>query len=573
MAGPGPSIPPVSVQGSTLIERRASCVGSAKNLIVTEFGEFVMILMKRAGTFAAALGLSLGLGLSSADAKTFKYAFQGDLNALDPYTLNETFTLGALGNVMEGLTKRDKDLKIVPALAVKWENPEPTRWRFYLRKGVKFHGGEDFTADDVVASVERAKHADSQIRSRIQADTKIVKIDDYTVDFITSAPNPFVYYEWDTWYILSKKWMEANGALIPQSTKSTSLNPWALKVNGTGPFTIESHTPGVKTVFKPNPNWWDKPEHNLTEVIFQTIKSDSTRVAALLSGEIDMMDPVPPQDIERINANPKTQVLIGPELRTIFFNMDSMRDELKYSNVKGKNPFKDPRVRKAFYQAIDIEAIKSKVMRNMSVPSALLISPLLYARASEFKRHPYDVEAAKKLMEEAGYKDGFELRVDCPNDRYVNDEAICQAAVAMLSRINVKATLNAQPKAKYFDFAGPTGKYDSSFGMLGWTPGSGDSYNVIDQILGCRDADGKGGTFNYGGWCNPKVTDYAKQILSETDQTKRNEMIYQVYKIVHDEVGLIPLHQQGLAWGVSKSIKLTQRADNQILLYWVQKTD
>jgi peptide/nickel transport system substrate-binding protein len=399
----------------------------------------IMKVIRKVGAVAIALGLSLAAGGSLVDAKTFKYAFQGDLNALDPYTLNETFTLGALGNVMEGLTKRDKDLKIIPGLAEKWENPEPTRWRFHLRKGVKFHGGEDFTADDVVFSAERAKHPDSQIRSRMQAETKIVKVDDHTVDFITAVPNPIMFYEWDTWYIFSKTWAEANGAQAPQSAKSTSLNPWALKANGTGPFTIESHTPGVKTVFKPNPNWWGKPEHNLTEVIFQTIKSDATRVAALLSGEVDMMDPVPPQDIERINSNAKTQVLIGPELRTIFFNMDSFRDELKYSSVKGKNPFKDARVRKAFYQAIDIEAIKSKVMRGMSVPSAIMISPLLFSRGGEFKRHPYDVEAAKKLMEEAGYKDGFELRVDCPNDRYVNDEAICQATVAMLSRINVKA--------------------------------------------------------------------------------------------------------------------------------------
>ncbi len=152
-------------------------------------------------------------------------------------------------------------------------------------------------------------------------------------------------------------------------------------------------------------------------------------------------------------------MLTGPELRTIFLNMDSFRDELLYSNVKGKNPFKDPRVRKAFYQAIDIEAIKTKVMRGMSTPSALLISPLLYSRAHEFKRHPYDVEAAKKLMAEAGYPDGFELTMDCPNDRYVNDEAICQAIVAMLARINVKVNLLAQPKAKYFEKAGPAAKY------------------------------------------------------------------------------------------------------------------
>jgi peptide/nickel transport system substrate-binding protein len=523
------------------------------------------------GFLALTFGLCLGVG--AAQAKTFKYAFQGDLNSLDPYSLNETFALAAIGNVMEGLTKRDKDLKVIPGLAERWENPEPLRWRFYLRKGVKFQGGEDFTADDVVFSADRVRHPDSQSRNRVQAETKVVKVDDHTVDFVTTSPNPIIFYEWDTWYIFSKTWAEANGAQLPQSAKASSLNPWALKVNGTGPFVIEQHTPGVKTVYKPNPNWWGKPEHNLTEAIFQTIKSDATRVAALLSGEIDMMDPVPPQDIERINSGAKTQVLVGPELRTIFFNMDSMRDELKYASVKGKNPFKDARVRKAFYQAIDIEAIKSKVMRNMSVPSALLISPLLFPPGSVIKRHPYSVEAAKALMAEAGYKDGFELRVDCPNDRYVNDEAICQAVVAMLSRINVKATLNAQPKAKFFEMAGPTNKYDSSFNLLGWTPGSGDSYNVIEQIMSCRDVDGKGGTFNYGGWCDPRIAELAKRILSETDKPKRDGMILDAFKIVHEDVGLIPLHQQSLAWGISKGIKMTQRADNQILLQWVQKSD
>jgi peptide/nickel transport system substrate-binding protein len=296
-------------------------------------------------TVAAALATAALV--APAHAKTFRYAFQGDLNALDPYTLNETFTLGAMGNVMEGLTKRDKDLKIIPGLAERWEIVEPTRWRFYLRKGVKFHNGEDFTADDVIFSAERALSPESNIKSRIAAGTKLIKVDDHTVDFITTGPNPILHYEWDTWYIFSKKWSEENGATKVQ-TSSSQLSPFTLKANGTGPFIVESHQPGVKTIFKPNPNWWDKPEHNLTEIIFQTIKSDATRVAALLSGEIDMMDPVPVQDIARIKANPGTDVLTGPELRTIFLNMDSLRDELLYSDVKGKNPFKDARVRKAF---------------------------------------------------------------------------------------------------------------------------------------------------------------------------------------------------------------------------------
>jgi peptide/nickel transport system substrate-binding protein len=308
-------------------------------------------------------------------------------------------------------------------------------------------------------------------------------------------------------------------------------------------------------------------------VIFTTIKSDATRVAALLSGEIDMMDPVPVQDIDRVRNNPTTTVMTGPELRTIFLNMDSFRDELLYSSVKGKNPFKDARVRKAFYQAIDIEAIKTRVMRGNATPSALLISPLLYSRSAEFKRHPYDVEASKKLLTEAGYPAGFEVEMDCPNDRYVNDEAICQAVAAMLARANVKVKLNAQPKAKYFEKAGPGSAkpYDSSFNLLGWTPGSFDSWNVIENLASCRDATGKGSPFNYGGWCNPKVSEINAKILVEIDVKKRDQMIADAFKIIHEEVGLIPLHQQALAWGVAKNTKIVQRADNQILFYWATK--
>ncbi|MEQ1616227.1 MAG: ABC transporter substrate-binding protein, partial [Hyphomicrobiaceae bacterium] len=334
---------------------------------------------------------------------------------------------------------------------------------------------------------------------------------------------------------------------------------------------VVSHEPGVRTLFKKNPNWWRAAEHNLDEVIFTTIKSDATRVAALLSGDVDLIEPVPVQDMNRIASSASTKVLTGPELRTIFLNLDSFRDELKYSSVKGRNPFKDARVRKAIYQAIDIEAIHSKVMRGQSTPSALLISPLLFARAGEIRRHPFDIAAARKLMADAGYPQGFEVRMDCPNDRYVNDDEICTAVAAMLARIDVKVAVNAQPKARFFDFAGSTGKYDSSFNMLGWTPGSFDSHNVLSNVVRCRDADGRGGLFNYGGYCNPKVDALAEQVAQEIDQAKRDALILQAFTIVHEEAGLLPLHQQALAWGVSKSVDIHQRADNQILFYWARK--
>src|SRR6266496_4551539 len=522
-------------------------------------------------TLVLALVLAAATALP-ASAATLRFAFQGELKSLDPYSLNGSFTLGVLGNVYEGLTKRGPNLEIIPGLATSWEQVEPTRWRFHLRKGVKCQNGEDFPADDVVFSVERSFKPASDIKTRIQpAGTKAVKVDDYSVDFILPSPNPILHYEWDTWYILSKKWAEANGSVEPQPQAGQQQSYAALHANGTGPFIIAEHQAGVKTVFKPNPNYWGKAEHNFEEVIFTTISNDATRVAALLSGDVDWVDPVPLQDIPRVNANPGTQVLTRPELRTIFLGFDQTRDELKASSVKAKNPFKDVRVRKAFYQAVDIEAIKSRVMRGLGTPSALMISPLLFSRSGEFKRWPYDPEAAKKLLAEAGYASGLEVTMDCPNDRYVNDEAICQAVVAMLARVGVKIDLLAQPKAKYFAKVLASGGYDTSFYLLGWTPGSLDSWNVLANIIGCRDEKGKGGQFNFGNYCNPKIEELRDKILVEADKTKRDELIAQAFRIAHEDAAYIPLHQQALVWGVSKKVHVVQRPDNQILFYWFRK--
>jgi peptide/nickel transport system substrate-binding protein len=255
--------------------------------------------------------------------------------------------------------------------------------------------------------------------------------------------------------------------------------------------------------------------------------------------------------------------------------MDQSRDELLYSNVKGKNPFKDIRVREAFYKAIDIEAIKNRVMRGLSTPSALMIAPQLYALSKDFTRPKYDPDGAKKLLTEAGYPDGFEVTMDCPNDRYVNDAAICQAVVGMLARIGVKIDLLAQPKALYFGKVLKPGGYKTSFYMLGWTPASMDSHNVLHDILGCRDdpKDATRGEANLGGYCNKEVDALADKVLVETDTAKRDQLIKQAFEIVNKDYAYIPLHQQSLSWGVSKKVKLTQRADNQVLLFWATKTE
>jgi peptide/nickel transport system substrate-binding protein len=539
------------------------------------------MLSKRRFISFAALAAGLAMGASPAFAQqTLRWAFQGNLNTLDPYGINETTTLGLQGNVYEGLTRRGKDLKIIPGLAERWEVLDNgLRWRFHLRKNVKFHNGNDFNADDVLFSATRVLANNSQLSSRLSGSPEFVKVDDFTVDVKLKTPNPILHYAWDTWYIMDKEWTEANNAAIPPAPQATTPGFATINANGTGAFRITEHQLGVRTVFEKNPNWWDKAEHNLDRVIFTPITSAPTRVAALLSGEVDVIDPVPLQDVPRINASANARVLEGPEVRTIYLSFDQMRPELTASSVKGKNPFQDVRVRKAFYQAVDIEAIRRQVMRGAATPAASLISPLFFPQISQIQRHPFDLAAANKLLDDAGYpRQGgangvrFEVDLDCPNDRYVNDGPICQAVTAMLARVGIKINLLAVPRAQFFaKINSPI--YNTPFYLLGWTPGTGDAHNVLIDLMHSRKPDGSGGRgqFNNGGYSNARVDAITDLVLVEVDTARRDALILEAFRILHEEVGYIPLHQQALAWGVAKSVELTQRADNQPLFYWASK--
>src|SRR5262245_27794021 len=320
--------------------------------------------MKKMKTVLAALVVALAAG--DADAKTFRYAYRIDPASLDPHALAETFTLSWLGQIYEPLVGRGKNLELAPALAVKWEQPDPKTWRLHLRPNVTFHNGERFSADDVIFSIARIKAEGSDMAYTVATVTDVRKVDDMTVDLIMDKPNPILPLQTTSTYIMSKAWSEANGAAKPASVKNKVENFATNNANGTGAFKIKSRQVGVKTVLVPHEAWWGPREHNLTEVVFTPIQSDATRVAALLSGELDMIYPIPQQDAARVTSTGKHQVLTGFELRTIFVNMDQKRDELLESNVKGKNPFKDKRVRQAIYQALDMEAIKSRIMGGTS---------------------------------------------------------------------------------------------------------------------------------------------------------------------------------------------------------------
>jgi peptide/nickel transport system substrate-binding protein len=250
---------------------------------------------------------------------------------------------------------------------------------------------------------------------------------------------------------------------------------------------------------------------------------------------------------------------VAPELRTIFLGMDQKRDELLYSSVKGKNPFKDKRVRQAFYQAIDIEGIKRIVMRGASNPTALMVGPGINGFNPDLnKRLPFDPEASKKLLAEAGYPTGFTIDMNCPNDRYVNDGQICEAVAANLARVNIKVNLKAETKGTYFP---KILRRDTSFYLLGWTPSTYDAHNALNALMRCPDDKGAG-QFNLGSYCNPKVDELMIKVQSETDQAKRNAMIRESFELHSADIGHLPLHQQALAWGTSKRVTLVQRGDN-----------
>jgi peptide/nickel transport system substrate-binding protein len=519
----------------------------------------------------ARLGLALSLAIVTAfggvaSAKTFKFANQGDALSMDPHSLNESLQLNFTANIYEPLVGRGKKLELVPALATDWKQTSPTVWRFNLRKGVQFHDGTPFTADDVIFSYNRARGDGSDVKTYVGEIKEIRKINDHAIDIVTNAPFPILPDVISLWMIMSKKWCEDNRATQPVDKRKGIENTASFKANGTGPFRLRSRDPSVRTVLVRNLNYWDKTiETNIDEAIFTPIGNASTRVAALLSGEIDMMEPVPVQDAARIGAAPTLKVMQGPELRTIFLGMDQSRNELLFSNVKGKNPFKDKRVRQAFYQAIDVNAIQKAVMRGASAPTGLMIAPGIKGFPEDLnKRLPYDPDAARKLLADAGYPQGFEIGMNCPNDRYVNDEEICKAAAAMLARVGVKVNLAAETKGTYFP---KILSRNTSFYMLGWTPGSYDSHNPLFALMATPGAGGQG-QFNLGTYSNARVDELTRQIAVETDVKKRGDMIREAMKIHQDDIGHIPLHQQALAWAMKKNVNTVQLADNFMFLKW-----
>src|SRR6187455_2328452 len=345
-----------------------------------------------------AIALAGALAFATADAQTLRWASAGDPQTMDPHSQNESMTNMMNGQVYERLTRRDRQLKIVPGLATEWQQVGPLTWRFKLRQGVKFHDGSPLTAADVVYSVQRGQLPTSQINNYAAGVGTARKVDESTIEFMLAAVNPIFLEHLDALWIMSKPWSEKNKVTRPLDFKNKEESFAALHANGTGPYMLVSRAPGIKTTYKRNPNYWRKIEGNVQEIVFTPIANDATRLAALVSGEVDfILDPAP-RDVARLRQTPGVKVIDGPENRVVFIGMDQGRDELLYSNVKGRNPFKDKRVRQALYQAIDIEALKTQTMRGLAQPTGVILPSPGFSTPELETRLPFDRAAAKKLL-------------------------------------------------------------------------------------------------------------------------------------------------------------------------------
>ncbi|MFK7869460.1 MAG: ABC transporter substrate-binding protein [Roseobacter sp.] len=503
---------------------------------------------------------------STLAAEEFTWAGTTDPQTMDPHAVNSAPVLGFLNNVYEGLVRRGKDMTIEPALATRWEPiGDGEGWRFFLRQGVTFHDGSPFDAGDVIFSYQRASDEVSDTRSWFAPVREVTQVDDYTVDVFTTAPNPIFPDSIANWMIMDSGWATANDAALPDKDQG---NFATLNANGTGAFKVTSRAPGLSTVLEPHSDWWGEVEHNITRAEFTPIQNSATAVAALLSGDVDFINPVPIQDAARLASDPSVQVIQGIEARVIMLGFPHEADALKYSeDAADANPFADARVRQAVGHAVNVPAILQTIMRGNAAEASQLVSPAMRGYSAGLAARPaFSPDTARALLAEAGYPDGFSFGMKCPNDRYLNDEAVCQAITGMLAQVGLRATLDAMPVQNYW----PELRADNfDMYLLGWSPGTFDAEHPIRFLASTPNEEKRLGSWNFGGFSNDRIDTLLPMIQSEIDDNKRQAMLDESAKILQDEVAYVPLYVQPLVWGAQANIALTQRPDNFFILRWV----
>jgi len=501
---------------------------------------------------------------SLASAESVRWARAGDSLTLDPHAQNEGPTHTLSHQIYETLIVRDMAGKPVPALATDWAPSEadPNVWAFKLREGVKFHDGAEFDSEDVVFSFNRAMSTQSNVKEVLASVKEVRANGKYGFEIVTNGPNPIMPSNLTNLFVLDKDWLEANNTVKVQDYESGEETFASRHANGTGPYKLVSREPDTKTVLTANENYWGKDAFPLdvTEIIYTPIQNAATRVAALLSGDVDFIQDVPVQDLARVAAADGLNVIKAPQNRVIFFGLNQGDDDLATDNLEGKNPFADKRVRQAMNMAINRKAIQKVVMRDQSIPAGVAMPPFVNGWTAALDQIPeYNLDKARALMAEAGYGDGFSIQLNVPNDRYVNDEAIGQAAVGMLAKIGIAVRLDARPKAQHFPLVS---KLETDFYLLGWGVPTYDSEYIFNFLMHTKGD-------KYGSWNGTRFSDAAldakiEGLASQTDLAKRNAMIAEIWSAVQDNILYLPVHHQVLNWGMTDRIDTVVDPEDQI---------
>lgn len=478
-----------------------------------------------------------------------KWGANRDIGSLDPYSYGDSFTINVLNHVYEGLVRYSADLTIEPALAESWEIlDDQITWRFKLREDVTFHNGNPFTAADVVASLTRVSDPTSPLKGNLPAYVSSAVVDEYTVDITLNGTYPLLLNDLTNIHIFDEEWMVENGASMPTDIGAGTEGFATYNANGTGPFIVESRQPDAMTVFVVNPEWWDEPQHNIDRIELTPVNSAATRVAALLSGEINFTNDAPVQDLPRLEAAPNVNVLEGVDLRTVMIGFP-FRETLTTGEP---NPFGDRSVREALYRAIDLDLIHQRVMRGKSRIAGATVAPPIPGYVEELDILPeYNPDAARELLAAAGVPEGLEFEFNCLSDGLVNEEQFCQAIASMWSRIGLSPQLDVAPRAVQSPKRtnGTTDVY-----TLGWaTLPLLDSYSPLLQIF--HSQDGNAGVFNWGGWSYPELDALIDAAGSELDLDARLALQTEALQMVKDEMIMIPLHQQPMAWAVTDEVE------------------
>jgi peptide/nickel transport system substrate-binding protein len=514
-----------------------------------------------------ALLLCASLCGSAAQAATLRIATAFDPQTMDPHALALLYHSRVAFQVYDSLVHRDAAFKLEPGLATSWQMPNATTWRFKLRSGVTFHDGTPFTADDVVFSIGRAMAAPSQRGFQLKGVTAAKKVDEFTVDIGVEAPDAVLPEKLVFLPMMSRAWSEKHGVQKAQDFNGKQETHAVRNANGTGPYRLERYEPDVRTVLKRHPGWWgrtDARNGNVDEVRFVTIKSDATRLAALASGEVDLVMDPPYQDIGRLQRDERFTVVQTADIGQQYLTFDQARDELADSDVKGKNPFKDLRVRRAVAHAINVPLIIDKVLRGQARPTGAFLSPLVDGSPAELDRPlPYDPARAKALLAEAGYPSGFAVTLDCVNVAW--RENVCQAAAAMLTQAGIRTTLRSSPTNQFFP---KLSQGTASFVEYGWTA-SPDAWASLNALFRTFDRSGLG-TFNAGRYSNPKLDVLIDNLRVEPDLTRRRAMVGVALRLIGEDLPYIPLYRRTLSWAAAKKVSVVQWPNDTIELRWVK---